>query len=231
MKKLLSLAAAMLLLSSAVIAQESYSETRDVSGFSQVSFAVAGEVYISLGQGYKVVIEGDKDIVTDIITRVSGKDLEIKRDKWFRTGNKKVIVHITMPSIEGIDVSGSGKVIVNDPVSGGDFEINISGSGRVYLKDVTLDDVECDISGSGGFIAEGSGTMASLEVNISGSGSYKGESVKVGTLEASISGSGSCDCNVTEILRASISGSGSIYYSGNPKIDAAISGSGKVKMK
>ncbi|TFH47920.1 MAG: DUF2807 domain-containing protein [Bacteroidia bacterium] len=231
MKKLLSLAAAMLLLSSAVIAQESYSETRDVSGFSQVSFAVAGEVYISLGQGYKVVIEGDKDVVTDIITRVSGKDLEIKRDKWFRTGNEKVIVHITMPSIEGIDVSGSGKVIVNDPVSGGDFEINISGSGRVYLKDVTLDDVECDISGSGGFIAEGSGTMASLEVNISGSGSYKGESVKVGTLEASISGSGSCDCNVTEILRASISGSGSIYYSGNPKIDAAISGSGKVKMK
>ena len=231
MKKLLSLAALLLLLISAVTAQDTYSENRDVTGFSKVSFAVAGEVYISLGQGYKVVLEGDRDYINNIETRVNGGDLVIRNEKWFNTSNRKVIVRITMPSIEGIAVSGSGKVRVEDPVKGGDFEIDISGSGRIYLQDVTLADVECDISGSGSFLAEGTGTMESLEINISGSGNYTGATVKVGTLEASISGSGSCDCSVTDMLKAAISGSGSIYYSGNPKIDAAISGSGKVRMK
>jgi hypothetical protein len=231
MKNLLSLAAAMLLLTSAVTAQESYTETRNVTGFDEVSFAVAGEVYISLGQTYKVVLEGDRDFVNEIETRVSGGELLIRNEKWFNVSNHKVIVHITMPAIKGIAVSGSGKVKVEDPLKGDDLEIDISGSGRVYLGDVTLNNVECDISGSGAFLAEGSGTIGKLEVDISGSGSFKSETVQVGTLETAISGSGSCDCNVTQMIRASISGSGSVYYSGNPKIDASISGSGKVRMK
>lgn len=231
MKNLLSLAVALLLLTSAVTAQESYSETRNVTGFDKVSFAVPGEVFISLGQGYKVVLEGDRDYVREIETRVSGGELIIRNEKWFNVGNHKVIVHITMPSLEGIDVSGSGKVKVEDPLKGDGFEINISGSGRVSFGDVILNNVECDISGSGSFLAEGSGTIGKLEVDISGSGSFKSETVQIGTLDTSISGSGSCDCHVTGVLKASISGSGSVYYSGNPKIDASISGSGKVRMK
>jgi Putative auto-transporter adhesin, head GIN domain len=231
MKNLLSLAAALLLLTSAVTAQESYSETRNVTGFNEVSFSVAGEVFISLGQDYKVVLEGDRDYVKEIETRVSGGELQIRNEKWFNVTNHKLTVYITMPSLKGIAVSGSGKVKVEDPLKGDKLEIDISGSGRVYLGDVTLNNVECDISGSGGFVAEGSGTIGKLEVDISGSGSFKGETVQIGTLDTSISGSGSCDCQVTDMLSASISGSGSVYYSGNPKIDASISGSGKVRMK
>jgi hypothetical protein len=231
MKNLLSLAAVLLLLTSAVTAQESYSETRNVTGFNEVSFAVAGEVFISFGPDYKVVLEGDRDYVKEIETRVSGGELQIRNEKWFNVTNHKLTVHITMPSLQGIAVSGSGKVKVEDPLKGDALEIDISGSGRVYLGTVTLNNVECDISGSGSFVAEGSGTIGKLEVDISGSGSFKGETVQIGTLDTSISGSGSCDCHVTEMLRASISGSGSVYYSGNPKIDASISGSGKVRMK
>ena len=231
MKKLLSSAFALLLLVSAATAQDSYKETRDVTGFDEVSFCLAGEVNISLGQEFKVVLEGDKDYIHDIETKVTGGELVIRLDHWINTSNKKVIVSITMPALNGIDVSGSGKVTVNDPLKSDDFEADISGSGKIYLKEVTMGDVECDISGSGTFVAEGTGSMSSLEVDISGSGSYKGESTKIGTFEASISGSGSCDCYVTDMLKASISGSGSIWYSGNPKIDASISGSGKVRTK
>jgi hypothetical protein len=231
MKKLLSSAFALLLLVSAATAQDSYKETRNVTGFDEVSFCLAGEVYISLGQDFKVVLEGDKDFINDIETKVTGGELVIRLDHWINTSNKKVIVRITMPALNGIDVSGSGKVTVLDPLKSDKFEADISGSGKIYLKEVTMGDVECDISGSGSFVAEGTGSMNSLEVDISGSGSYKGESTKIGTFEASISGSGSCDCYVTEMIRASISGSGSIWYSGNPKIDASISGSGKVRTK
>jgi hypothetical protein len=231
MKKLLSFATALLLFASAATAQDIYKETRNVTGFDEVSFCLAGEVYISLGQGYNVVLEGDKDYLKEVETKVSGGELVIKRDSWWNTGNQKVIAHITMPALKGIDVSGSGKVTVNDPLKSDDFEADISGSGKIYLKEVTMGKVECSISGSGSFVAEGTGSMSHLEVDISGSGSYKGESTKIGTFEASISGSGSCDCYVTDMLKADISGSGSVWYSGNPKIDASISGSGKVRTK
>jgi hypothetical protein len=231
MKKLLSSVFVLLLFVSAATAQDTYKETRNVTGFDEVSFCLAGEVYISIGQGYKVVLEGDKDYLDEIETKVTGGELVIKRDSWGNFNNHKVIARITMPALNGVDVSGSGKVTVNDPLKSDDFEADISGSGKIYLKEVTLGDVEFDISGSGSFVIEGAGTMSSLEVDISGSGSYKGESTKVGTFEAHISGSGSCDCYVTDMLRASISGSGSVWYSGNPKIDASISGSGKVRTK
>lgn len=231
MKKSIVLAVVMLLAMQATRAQSTYSETRDVTGFTKVGFAVAGEVFIDLGSRYSVVLEGDKNYISDIETKVNGKELRIKRDKWFDMGNHKVIVRITMPSLEGLSVSGSGKVTVNDPLREGDLDIGISGSGKAYLGEVALDKIDCAISGSGNLNISGNGTVDQLEVNISGSGDYVGKSTRVRSMDAHISGSGSCDCNVTEVLRAAISGSGNIYYSGNPKIDASISGSGKLRMR
>lgn len=231
MKKIFVFTAILMFVLQASQAQTPYTERRDVSGFSEVAFAVSGEVIISLGSQYSVVLEGDRDYIKEIETKVNGRELVIKRDKWFDTGNRKVLVKITMPELKGVSVSGSGRVTVNDPLRGGDLDIGISGSGKAMLGDVALNNVECSISGSGSLNITGEGTVEYLEINISGSGDYVGEAVKVGTLEAAISGSGSCDCYVTGMLKASISGSGNIRYSGSPKIDAAISGSGKVRMK
>ncbi len=231
MKKSILFAALLVVAVQVSQAQDTYRETRDVSGFSEVAFAVAGEVSIDIGDKYSVILEGDKSYISEIETKVYGDELKIKREKWFDSGNKKVVVRITMPKLEGISLSGSGKVTVNDPLTGGDLDIGISGSGKAFLKEVALQDVECSISGSGSLNIAGSGTIGSLEINISGSGDYLGEATRVGTLEANISGSGSCDCYVTDMLRAAISGSGNIVYSGNPKIDAAVSGSGKVRTK
>ena len=231
MKKSILFAVLLVVAAQASQSQDTYRETRSVSGFSEVAFAVSGEVFIDLGDEYSVVLEGDREYLREIETKVFGDELKIKHERWFNSGNKKVVVRITMPTLEGIGVSGSGKVTVNDPLRGGDLDIGISGSGKALLKEVALQEVECSISGSGSLIIAGDGTVESLEINISGSGDYLGEATRVGTLEANISGSGSCNCYVTDMLRASISGSGSIIYSGNPKIDAAISGSGKVRTK
>lgn len=231
MKRSVILAALLIVAITVLQAQTGYTETRNVSGFSKISFAVAGEVYIDFGQTFKVVLEGDRDYIREIETKVQGDDLVIKRDKWFDAGNRRVIVRITMPSINGISVSGSGKVTVSDPLRGDDLKVSISGSGKALLGDVTLKNVDCHVSGSGSLNVSGTGSIDNLTISISGSGDYNGESAKVGTLKASISGSGNCDCYVTDLIKASISGSGSISYSGNPKIDAAISGSGKVRMK
>jgi hypothetical protein len=212
-------------------AQGTYSETRNVTGFEEVGFALAGEVYISLGQEYKVVIEGDKDYLAKIETKVHGTSLEIKTEKWFNTGNQKVIVRITMPLLKGLAVSGSGKVVVNDPLKTPSFEVAISGSGKIYVKDVEINSFECAISGSGNIEFEGSGTISDAELAVSGSGNLVAPTTKIARFEVHISGSGKCDCYVTESLEGAISGSGNIYYSGTPKIDASVSGSGHIRSK
>jgi len=231
MKKLLSFVFVSLLFTSLTIAQEAYSETRNVSGFDEIGFSVPGEVFITIGEVFKVTLEGDKDFVGKIVTKVEEGELLIKFDKWFNTGNQKVVVDITMPSLKGIGVSGSGKVVLNNSLKGDGLEVGISGSGKVCLVDVVLKELECGISGSGSLLIEGEGSVSDMEIDISGAGSYTGTETTIGTLEASISGSGSCDCTVTGLLKAAISGSGNIRYAGNPKIDAVVSGSGKVRMK
>lgn len=231
MKKNLFLAVILIFGVQALQAQTTYSEKRNVSGFSSVSFGVSGEVIINIGNSYSVELEGDKGYINEIETEVVGDDLRIKRDKWFDSGNKKVIVRITMPSLDGMKLSGSGRMTVDDPLRGNDLEVVISGSGKAFLRDVALGEVECSISGSGSLYIAGNGTIGDLEIAISGSGDLRGEETRVDTLDARISGSGSCDCHVEKMLRASISGSGDIRYAGNPKIDAKVSGSGRVRMR
>lgn len=206
-------------------------ETRDVKGFTKVSFGVSGNLYITFGSEFKVDIEGEKGILDDIITEVSGDKLVIKKENWRFNMNEKVTVYITMPAIKGLGVSGSGKAEIKDPVKAENLYLNVSGSGKLFTANVEATDLNCGISGSGDVIIGGSGDVAKADIAISGSGNYTGEMLKIGSAEISISGSGNCSCNVTESLHASVSGSGNVTYQGNPKVDARVSGSGRVRSR
>jgi len=212
-------------------AQGTYSETRKVTGFDEVAFSISGEVYISFGQEYKVTLEGDKDYLAKVETKVAGGTLVIKSEKWFNTSNEKIVARITMPLLKGLDLSGSGKVFINDLLKTQSMEVDISGSGKIYAKEVEINKFECDISGSGSLEFSGSGTIDNAELSVSGSGNLAAPSTRIARFEINISGSGRCDCYVTEKLEGSISGSGNITYSGNPKIDASISGSGHIRAR
>lgn len=212
--------------------QSVVTETRDVKGFTKVNFGVSGNLYINLGPEFKVVIEGDKSILDDILTEVSGGRLVIKKENWRMNFNEKVTVTITMPELYGLGVSGSGKAEIRDAVKVSDLSLSVSGSGKLYTTDLMLSNLNCSISGSGDIVIGGNGKTGTADISISGSGNYTGEQLKIGTADVSISGSGNCTCNVTESLKGSISGSGNLTYLGNaPKVDTRVSGSGHVRSR
>ena len=211
--------------------QSTVKETRNVAGFTKVSFGVAGNLYINIGTEFNVVLEGEKDLLDDIVTEVSGDKLIIKKENWRLNMNGKVTVYITMPGIKALGVSGSGKAEIRDAVKTDELNLSVSGSGKLFTSDIVAGSMNCSISGSGDIILGGNGKVNSTDISISGSGNYTGESTKIGILEISISGSGSCSCNVTESLKASVSGSGNVTYLGNPRIDVRSSGSGRVRSK
>jgi hypothetical protein len=237
MKRVIYLSALILAISvSAAYAgnQSETKETRNLSGFTRVSFGVAGTLYINIGSEYKVIVEGEKRILDNLITEVSNGKLVIKNDNWRMNNwrmNEKVTVYVTMPELNGLGVSGSGKAEIKDAVKSGDLNLSVSGSGKLYASDLSVSNLDCSISGSGDIFLSGNGNASKAEISISGSGNYDGASFKIGSAEIHISGSGNCTCNVTETLRASVSGSGNVTYDGNPKIDAHVSGSGKVRSR
>jgi hypothetical protein len=206
-------------------------ETRNVTGFTKVSFGISGDLYINFGSEFKVVLEGEKSLLEEIETEVSGTKLVIKNENWHFHNTGRVSVYITMPAIEGLGVSGSGKAEIRDAVKASDLDFSVSGSGKILTGDIAAGNLNVGISGSGDVIIGGSGEAAKADVSISGSGNYTGEGLKLKDAEFSISGSGSCKCFVSDNLEASVSGSGNITYSGSPKVDARVSGSGRVKSK
>ena len=134
-----------------------------------------------------------------------------------------------MNEIEGLSVSGSGRLFSSGPVECDDVSLRVSGSGDLNLKKLSADRIACGISGSGNIGISGPGADSG-EISVSGSGNFNSVDFKLKDLDVSISGSGGCKVFVTNDLKARVSGSGNVYYDGNPsRVDAKSSGSGKVR--
>lgn len=206
-------------------------EERSLSDFNQVSFGISGDLFIAIGPEFSVVLEGYRDDLEETETEVSSGRLIIRRDDWGFRNSRKVTVRITMPELEGLSVSGSGKAEILDPVSADELNFAVSGSGNLYAGRIEADDFKCSISGSGNILIEGEGSIDDGEITISGSGGYSGDDLEIDHLDVRVSGSGNCSCRAGDSITASISGSGNVTYSGDPRVDARVSGSGKVRSR
>jgi len=177
---------AIALLSGFAIGQSGDKETRDVKDFTKVSFGVSGNLYINIGPEFKVVLEGEKRYLDEIITEVSGGKLVIKNENWRMNNwrmNEKVTVYITMPELNGLGVSGSGKAEIKDAVKTGDLNLSVSGSGKLYASEIMVSNLGCSISGSGDISLGSGGSSSKAGISISGSGNYFGESFKIGSAD------------------------------------------------
>lgn len=210
-KKSIFLSLCLILAASLVQAQNR--ETRNVGGFTKISFRIPGKLYLKQGSTQKVEIEGDKDVIKEIETEVEGSRLEIgregKRWSWSDSDTKDLKVYITMPTIEGVSVSGSGDVVGEGKITATALDLNVSGSGALTLDADVSGNVDADVSGSG-------------DINLSG---------KCKAFDSDVSGSGkiSLSMNIEQKADLGVSGSGRIEAKGSAEsVEANISGSGKV---
>jgi hypothetical protein len=210
---------------------QSSRETRNVSGFTEIGFGIAGNLYVKTGPLFSVVVEADKKFLPEVETFRRDNKLIIRNKSNWNFNNEKADIYITLPDLKGLSVSGSGSAKIESGIKNESLDLSVSGSGRLIASDITTGQLDCSISGSGDIAVNGSGEIGTGDISISGSGSYSGEAARFKNLKVGLSGSGHCNVNVTESLEAHISGSGSVTYAGNPKIDARVSGSGHVRSK
>ncbi len=203
----------------------SQKEERDVAEFSGISLGISADLYLSQGSPQKLVIQASEEDLAKIETVVKDGHLKIKTDNYM-SRLKDVKIWITVPEIEALNLSGSGKIIAETPVNTNELECKVSGSGKINIDELKTDEFEAAVSGSGRITM--AGTAGEAEISISGSGSVSAGGLTVDECEIRISGSGGCEIDATGELDAAISGSGRVTYYSNPQVDARVSGSGKV---
>lgn len=206
------------------------SDTREVSGFSKIRIAGSADVIFKHGAKREVIIEADDNIWEDVLTDVNDGELTLSMKRGsYRNIHLKFI--ITNPTLEGVQVSGSGSIIVETPLNAKELVSGVSGSGFIRYNVGKADKHEVAISGSGNVDAI-KVQANDVDVRISGSGDAKVYAAK--SLRTQVNGSGSVDVDgITDAKQiiSRTSGSGTIRFKGNGKAERheiTIGGSGNV---
>jgi hypothetical protein len=190
------------------------SETREISGFSGVTNTGSFDVYIQSADVFDVEVRAQENLLPIIETFVSGYTLIVrtKDDACFRS-DLPVEVYISMPELEVLTLSGSGRIFAESahtPV----FECVNSGSGQLVIDTVHSHDLTAGNSGSG-LVRIGEVNATEVGYFQSGSGTIDGGVVH-GTSELKI--------------RHSSSGLVKAILHGGRMVDGVLSGSGKIDL-
>lgn len=204
-------------------------EQRQPGSFDEIELSMAADVHITQASTYSVSVTASENLMEIIKTEVNGSTLciETKSNKCIKH-NEDIDVHVSMPDISKIKLSGSGNITCPSALNVNDLELIISGSGNITLDSLIAANCDMSISGSGSMFLKGTGTGNNQKINISGSGSVNSLNHAFNDVDVSISGSGSASVWALSTLKTNISGSGDVIYKGNPIITSSSSGSGSV---
>ncbi len=179
-------------------------ETRQVSGFHEIDLSGSGHVLVSVTGTESLTVEAEDNILPLLTSEVRNGRLVLGARRSI-SPTREIVYTITVVSLEGVSVSGSGIVTATGiDVSG--FDVEISGSGTVVPE----------------------GVAEQIDLSISGSGRFDGDELVSSSGHVSISGSGRAVVKVTDVLDVEVSGSGRVEYLGDPAVTSSISGSGSV---
>ena len=202
--------------------------TLKLNAFSKITLNMSADVFIRQGAVQEVSVEGDRELIDMLSTKVADGKWVIEFDRNNVRVNNNLVIHITLPYLEYAKVNGSGDIRGKGQFSADDFYIGINGSGDIHL-DIDAKKLTVSINGSGDVYL--SGKAGETEIKINGSGDVKSPELSCSNAVVRINGSGDVSIHVTDKLEARINGSGDVKYSGDPDIIIRKNGSGDVTRK
>ena len=197
------------------------------SNFNAISIDGGWTADIQYSETFSIQIETDENIFPDLDISVAGTTLNIGFKSGYSISPTQCKVSITMPALIKLQTAGSLTAIISSfNLPKDSMSIDISGSGNITARDITVNTLKVDVSGSADFSA--TGKAENMIADVSGSGDIKTTDFETEKADISISGSGSAKVWVTRHLKADIGASGSVRYKGNPVIETKSSGSGRI---
>lgn len=205
-------------------------QDRHLTGFNAVSVAGSYDVFITQGSTESVKVDAPANVIDKILTEVQGGVLRIytkEGTNWnWNTGNKKMIIYVSIKDIKSVSLAGSGDVVFKDGLRAPSLKIKLTGSGDISGK-VEVKNLESSIGGSGDITL--SGRADNSVVSVVGSGDFTGENLVTVNTQVKVAGSGDATVNANDKIDASVVGSGDVRYTGAAKnVSSSKAGSGSV---
>ena len=152
-------------------------------------------------------IEGDDNILPVISAEVSNGILRLKSLRKYST-SEPIMVRISVPNLEGLAVSGAGKIDV-DGMNNERFEIDANGAPTIKVAGSTK------------------------VLDISANGATKIDTHKLAAARAVVESNGvsKIDIDVKDQLDVKIAGPSTVTYEGDPVVTKTIQGPGKLERK
>ncbi len=202
-------------------------EERNVGAFKRVSAKGSMDVYITQGPAKAAVIEAEDNIAPLIELENRGEELVVRLKRGTNVNTRREMkVYLTSPEIEGINLSGSGNVKLENKITNDNsMEVSLSGSGDME-GELNAPDIKASIAGSGN--VKLAGETKNLDLSIAGSGDFRGADLMSENVDVNIAGSGNANVHASVKLDASIMGSGNVRYKGSPQVSSKVMGSGAV---
>jgi len=227
------------------------SVTRNISGFSSVTLASIGNVYITQGPAESLRIEAEDNLIPYFDTSVQGGTLKIGIKAEYMSVSllptRPVNFYVTLPKIEAITLAGSGNIFAGKLQTGA-FRISLLGSGNIAADALAATNLDIHLGGSGN-ISLAIVSARQVNANIAGSGAIHVDALTADKISSQTAGSGNITIGGTvaeqsaEILGSGdylagglnsatatlrVTGSGSSQVSARDTLNVTILGSGDV---
>ena len=193
--------------------------------------------YTQTTDGQSVTLTCDGNLTEYFAIKVEDGVLGVKTKPSLSLITKTdTYVTVCSPVLTGVDLSGSGDLYINGPLSTeGNFSADLSGSGDLKVDGhITAEGISIQLSGSGDASVAGM-AATDAEFETSGSGDINARPVTAEKVSVSSSGSGDCTLGLQDSgsLDIQLSGSGDVTLSGTARAIISISqtGSGDFDMR
>ena len=196
-----------------------------VANFDRIGLAAAGDVEVRTGQGYGLTVTGAAADLDQLKVTVDGNMLGLGRKSGSYHDAGKVHWTVTMPTIRGADIGGSGAIRI-DKAEAEAFTGNIGGSGDISIAGMKVGKADFNIGGSGNIAA--AGTAHQLGLQIGGSGKLLAKPLTAVSASITIAGAGNVEATVKEHAEVTILGSGDVTIGGGAKCSVTKMGGGTV---
>ena len=203
----------------------------DLSGFSKVNVSSAFRAEIRQGESYRVSVTIDDNLVEYLDVRVEGGTLHIGMKPRVSIGfrNTTQRAEITMPALEGVELSGATQGTVSGFASDRPLEVEVSGASRLR-GDITAGETRMNVSGAS--TVEVEGAASGLDIEASGASSVRLDNFATQDARVEVSGASNATVNAKGKITGTASGASTVNYIGEPaSVRVDSSGASNVRQK
>jgi hypothetical protein len=201
----------------------------DFSDFTRIEAGYAFEVDVQQGDSYSVEVTVDDNLEQYLDVTQDGDTVRLRLKPSVRFSLNRVTLRagITLPTLEGLDLSGATRATVSGFESQENLDVQVSGASTLR-GDITSGDARFGISGASTVTLDGA--AGNLDLEASGASTANLEDFPVTDARVNANGASRAVVNVSGELNAEASGASSVRYTGDPAtVRADASGASSIE--